>query len=168
VCIVSQITLSGGCMNTRKYTVKLTQKQRKNLQSMVSKGKHSARVIKRANILLLADKKYKGKDIARIVSITEVTISKLCRRFQNEGLDALYDKPRSGQPPKLDGKAEAKLTAIACSTPPQGHARWTVRLLADEMVRLELVDSICPKTVWSTLKKTTLNRGKNTNGVSST
>jgi len=152
-------------MHTREYRVNLTAKQRKTLNTIVSKGTRSARIIKRANILLLADKDYLGKDIADIVSVSQVTISKLCRRFQEEGLDVLYDKPRSGQPRKLDGKAEARLTAIACSTPPEGHARWSVRLLADELVRLEVVDSICPKTVWSTLKKTTLSRGKNTSGA---
>lgn len=152
-------------MHTRKYKVNLNRKQRKTLENIVSKGTNSARIIKRANILLLADKDYLGKDIASIVSVSQVTISKLCRRFQNEGLDVLYDKPRSGQPRKLDGKAEARLTAIACSTPPEGHARWSVRLLADELVRLELVDSVCPKTVWSTLKKTTLSHGKSTSGA---
>lgn len=153
-------------MYSGKYTIKLTSEERNALENIVSKGKHSARVIKRANTLLLADKKCRGKDIASTVSISHVTISKLYRRFQSEGLDILYDKPRPGQPRKLDGKAEAKLTAIACSTPPEGHARWTVRLLADEIVRLELVDSICPKTVWSTLKKTILNHGKNNSGAS--
>lgn len=155
-------------MHTRKYVVKLTANQQKTLKNIISKGNNSARIIKRANILLLGDKNYLGKDIANIVSVSQVTISKLCRRFQAEGLDVLYDKPRPGQPRKLDGKTEARLTAIACSTPPEGRARWSVRLLADEVVRLELVDSICPKTIWSTLKKTTLNRGKNTSGASPT
>ncbi len=152
-------------MRSRKYIVKLTAEQQKTLKDIVSKGNKSARIIKRANILLLADKNQSGREIANNVSVCQVMISKLCRRFQQEGLDVLYDKSRPGQPRKLDGKAEARLTALACSTPPEGHARWTVRLLADEVVRLELVDSICPKAVWSTLKKTTLNRGKNTSGV---
>ncbi len=104
-------------MNKNEYRVNLTSKQRKTLNTFVSKGIHSDSIIKQANILLIADKDYFGKNIADIVSVSQVTISKLCRRFQEEGLDVLYDKPRSDQPRKLIGKAEALLTAKACSTP---------------------------------------------------
>jgi transposase len=93
------------------------------------------------------------EEIAEALQISLLTIYNIRRRFQTEGLDLLYDKPHPGQPCKLDGKAEARLTAIACSTPPAGHARWSLRLLADELVRLEVVDTISHKTVGQVLKK---------------
>jgi transposase len=103
--------------------------------------------------------------IAQALSITPMTVYAIRRRFQTDGLGVLYDRPRPGKPRKLDGKAEARLTAIACSQPPSGHARWSVRLLADRLVQLEIVDRISHKTVWETLKKTTSSRGRNTSGA---
>lgn len=152
-------------MRKQKYSVSLSKKQRNELLSIVRKGTHSARVITHARILLMADKGILNKNIAQALSITTMTVYAVRSRFQTDGLGCLYDRPRPGKPRKLDGKAEARLTAIACSEPPKGHLRWTVRLLADRLVQLDIVDTISHKTVWETLKKTTLNHGKSTSGV---
>lgn len=152
-------------MRKQKYSVSLSKKQRNELLSIVRKGTHSARVITHARILLMADKGILNKNIAQALSITTMTVYTVRSRFQTDGLGCLYDRPRPGKPRKLDGKAEARLTAIACSEPPKGHLRWTVRLLADRLVQLDIVDTISHKTVWETLKKTTLNHGKSTSGV---
>lgn len=152
-------------MRKQKYSVTLSKTQRNELLGIVRKGTRSARVINHARILLMAEKGFLNKQIAQTLSITTMTVYAVRRRFQAEALGALYDQPRPGKPRKLDGKAEARLTAIACSKPPQGHSRWTVRLLADRLVELAVVDSISHKTVWETLKKTTSSRGKNTSGV---
>jgi putative transposase len=149
----------------QKYPVSLSRKQRKELLSIVSTGTRSARVINHARILLMAHEGMLNRIIAQTLSISSMTVYAIRRRFQTEGLGALYDRPRPGKPRKLDGKAEARLTAIACSEPPQGHARWSVRLLADRLVQLEIVDTISHKTVWETLKKTTSSRGRNTSGA---
>jgi transposase len=113
----------------------------------------------------MADEGRQNTLIAQTLSITTMPVYTVRRRFQTEGLGALYDRPRPGKPRKLDGKAEARLTAIACSEPPKGHERWTVRLLADRLVELDIVDSISHKTVWETLKKTTSSRGRSTSGA---
>ena len=152
-------------MRKPKYPVRLSRKQRKELHSIVSTGTHSARVINHARVLLMAHEGMRAAIIARTLSITAMTVYAVRRRFQTEELGALYDRPRPGKPRKLDGKAEARLTAIACSEPPQGHARWSVRLLADRLVQLDVVDTISHKTVWETLKKTTSSRGRNTSGA---
>lgn len=152
-------------MRKQKYPVTLSKTQRNELLNIVRKGTHSARVINHARILLIAEQGLVNKQIAQTLSITTMTVYAVRRRFQTEALGALYDQPRPGKPRKLDGKAEARLTAIACSTPPHGHSRWTVRLLADRLVQLDVVDAISHKTVWETLKKTTSSRGKNTSGA---
>jgi len=152
-------------MRKQKYPVSLSKKQRNELLSIVRKGTHSARVINHARILLMAEKGDRNKDIAEALSITIMPVYAVRHRFQTEALQALYDRPRPGKPRKLDGKAEARLTAIACSEPPKGHIRWTVRLLADRLVELDVVDAISHKTVWETLKKTTSSRGKNISGA---
>lgn len=153
-------------MRRQKYPVSLSAKQRDELVTIVRKGIHTARVITHARILLLAEKGMLNKQIAQALSISSVCVYAVRRRFQSEALGCLYDRPRPGKPRKLDGKGEARLTALACSEPPTGHKSWTMRLLADRMVELKLVDSISHKTVWETLKKTTSNRGKNNSGVS--
>lgn len=152
-------------MRKQKYLVKLSRTQRNELLNIVRKGIHSARVINHARILLMAEKGLLNKEIAQTLSISTMTVYAVRRRFQTEGLRALYDRPRPGKPRKLTGKAEARLTAIACSVPPEGRSRWTVRLLADRLVELDVVDSISYKTVWETLKKTTSSRGRNTSGA---
>ena len=92
--------------------------------------------------------------------------SRVRQRFVEGGLErALNDRPRPGQRRKLDGKQEAHLVAVACSSAPEGHTRWTLRLLADQVVKLEFTDSICRETVRQVLKKTNLSRGRRRNGA---
>jgi transposase len=150
----------------KKYHVKLSASQRRRLLQLVRKGKTSARVINRARILLLANAGKSDEEIAEALQVNVLTIHNIRRRFQTERLDLLHDQPRPGQPCKLDGKAEARLTAIACSSPPTGYVRWSLRMLADELVRLEVVDAISHKTVGQVLKKTISSRGKSSSGVS--
>jgi len=152
-------------MRAIKYAVRLSWKQRTELLALVRKGKHSARVITRARVLLLNDDDRSPKEICETLHLSRVTEYTLRRRFQDEGLEVLYDKPRPGKPRKLDGRAEARLTALACSPAPEGHERWSLRLLADKLVELEIVESISHKTVGEALKKTTSNSGKNSSGV---
>lgn len=153
-------------MRKQKYPVKLSKSQRKQLLGVVRTGTRSARVINHARILLMAEQGLSTKQIAQTLSLSGMCVYTVRSRFQTEGLACLSDRPRPGRPRILDGKAEARLTAIACSEPPSGHNRWTVRLLADRLVTLDVVDTISHKTVWETLKKTTSSRGKNTSGAS--
>lgn len=151
----------------KKHEVRLSASKRRQLLKLVHKGTISARVINRARILLLAHAGKTDEEIAATLQLSLLTIHNIRRRFQTEGLKLLYDQARPGQPCKLDGKAEARLTAIACSSPPTGHARWSLRLLADELVRVEVIDTISHKTVGQVLKKMSSSRGKSNSGVSS-
>lgn len=139
----------------QKYLVSLNSEERNLLKAFVDKGIHGAREIKKAKSLLLLDEGKKDKEIAEIVDFDPKTISRIRRSFCLNGINkTIKDKQRSGRPYKLDGKAEAKLTAIACSQPPEGYAKWTLRLLADKVVEMELVDSISHVSVGKALKKT--------------
>ena len=145
--------------------VQLTDADRKQLEKIVRSGKNKARVITRARILLMADRnqdKYRTQpEIAASLQISNTTVSATCRRYALKGLTAaLSEKPRPGQAPKITGDVEAKLVTLACSEPPEGHARWTLRLLRDELVRLEVVDSLSHVAVGNALKKTNLSLGR--------
>lgn len=146
-------------MAAKKYQVQLSEGEREFLHKFTSTGSRKARQIKRAHILLLSDESGTNasktdEQIAQALGISTSTVARVRGRFVQEGLgSALNEKPRPGQPPKLTGKQEAKLIAIACSTPPGGYARWSLRLLADKVVELDIVDSISYKTVGEVLKK---------------
>ena len=132
---------------------------------MVRSGKNKARVITRARILLMADRnrdKYKTQpEIAAALEVSNTTVSSTWRRYALNGLAAaLSEKPRPGQAPKIRGDVEAQMVTLACSEPPEGHARWTLRLLRDELVRLEVVDSLSHVAVGEALKKTNLSLGR--------
>ena len=149
-----------------KYVVRLTAGDRRQLERLVSSGKHPARALTRARILLRADAGAGGPgwDDARVAEALECgdrTVARVRRRYAEGGLDAaLHSKrPTGRQYRKLDGKQEARLVALACSEPPAGQARWTMKLLADRLAELAVVESIDPATVWRTLKKTTSSRG---------
>lgn len=144
----------------KTYVVSLSDAQREQLHALIAKGRESARTIRRAHTLLLADEGHSNQAIARMLHLTETTVHHTNRRFVAEGLDAaLYDRPRPGAERKLDGRGEAHLIALACSTPPEGHACWSLRLLAERIVQLKIVESISHETVRQTLKKTRSNRG---------
>ena len=146
-------------MSQKQFCVRLDEQKRKQLQKIVSQGKDSARKITRCRILLLADES-SGKtdeEISGSLGVCLATIFNIRRRFCQEGLErAITEGARSGQPPRFDGKALAKITAIACSAPPQGHARWSLRLLADRVVDLKIVEDISHQSVGNILKKTNL------------
>lgn len=158
-------------MAKKKYRVVLPPKKRKYLEHFVKTGKAKAREITHARILLFADESKKGNrkkdsEIAEDLQLCLRTVAATRERLIQGGLErALKDNPRPGQPPRLSGRDEAKLTAIACSSAPEGRSRWTIRLLADKLVELKIVDHIVPETVRKTLKKTTLNLGKRNSGV---
>lgn len=141
-----------------KNRVKLRPKEQALLKQIISKGSEKARKITRCRILLLA---HEGKTDTQIIGALRVarnTIRTVRFRYVREGLEkALNEQPRPGAPKKFTGGQKAKITAIACSHPPQGRNRWTLRLIADRVVELKMVDSISHQTVKRILKKTNSN-----------
>ena len=124
-------------MNIR-YRIDLDEAERAQLAKMLSGGKHAARRIKRAQILLAADAGISDEEITRTVSVSSSTVYRIKRRFVLSGLEsALSEEPRPGAARKLSGKETALLIATACSSPPQGRKRWTLELLADAMVHAD-------------------------------
>jgi transposase len=154
-------------MANQKHKVSLTQQEYDNLKAYVNTGVHSSRSIKRAQILLLASRGTSDPQLAERIGVCKATVYNIRRQYCTEGLQAaLTEKPRPGAPTKLTGREEARFSAIACSDPPLGRQRWTVRLLGDKLVELELVKSISPATVGTLLKKTRSSPGRNANGAS--
>lgn len=140
------------------HFVKLNDLERKDLAHFVSIGKRGAREINRARILLLADEGIKDREICKVLGISSQTVANLRKRFSESEyesiLEVIKDKPRSGRPIKIDSRVDANITAIACSTPPKGSVEWTLRMIADRLVKLEVIDSISHESVRSVLKKT--------------
>jgi hypothetical protein len=153
-------------MPQKKYLVTLTPDERADLSKLVSAGRRSARTITRARILLKADQADGGPAwddgrIAEALGCGRRTVERVRERLVERGLEAaLTHKPqdRPSRERKLDGAAEARLIALACSAPPDGRARWTLKLLADRMVELEVVDALSDETVRRALKKTNSSR----------
>jgi transposase len=141
---------------TRNPTfVRLTRKDRHSLKTLFRSGTGKNREQTRARILDLLDRKVPPAAIATTLSCALGTVSNVKRRYEREGLAAaLADKPRSGRPVEIDGTQRAKLTALACSTAPPGHARWTLRLLADKAVELGFVEHLSHSAAKEILKKT--------------
>jgi transposase len=150
----------------KKYRVTLTAAERDELEQLLAGGKADVRGLKHAQVLLKADQAEGGPawPDERIVAALDVgiaTVQRLRQRFVEEGLQAALSPYRVGQrlyQRKLDGEQEAKLIALACSTPPDARGRWTLRLLAGRMVELQHVDTLSPETVRQTLKKTRSSR----------
>ena len=146
----------------KKYLVTLTPEERQWLTALLSAGKRSALTITRARILLKADQApggpaWEDQDIARALDCSVRTVERVRQRFVERGLEpALGRKPqdRPSRERKFDGAAEARLIALACSQPPKGRARWTLKLLADRLVELEVFESVSDETVRRVLKKT--------------
>lgn len=136
------------------YLVKLFAQERTQLQTLLRGGKIAARTLNRAHVLLLADEGKIDLEIAAALHIGASTVERTRKRFVEGGLDAaLYEKPRVGHAPKLNDKQQAYLIALACSDPPEGRVRWTVRLLASRLVELGVTDAISRESVRRTLKK---------------
>jgi transposase len=145
----------------KRYPVRLTTSEREYLKGLMAAGTESARKLIHARILLKADQSEEGpawvdERIAEAVEVSQPTVSRVRKQYVVEGLDAALNRrpPRREYRRKLDGEQEAHLIAIACSSPPEGQARWTLHLLADRLVELEVVDSVSYQTVRRTLKKT--------------
>lgn len=162
--------------------IRLSKEERATLKKLVSSGTNQARVQTRARILLMAAERSvssrgNGKSgsrrrtnsnqvIAEALLLCDRTVSRVRQRFVEGGLDAaLYDKPRTGRPPEIDGAAEAKLVMLACSSPPQGRGAWTLQLLADKMVELGYVEHISDTWVMKRLKKTSSDPGRSRAGA---
>lgn len=137
-----------------KYIVTLTAEERQQLLEMTHQTKVSARRLKRAQILLLADDGHRDEIIAQMLYVGESTVHRTRQKFVDGGGEfALSEAPRLGGKRKLDGKAAAFLVATACSAPPQGKTKWTMQMLADRLVEVNLVEQISDETVRRTLKK---------------
>ena len=144
--------------------IHLKPNERIELEQLIKSGRQSTRVLSRARVLLLLDRSQgqarKISDVADAVLLTSSTVYQIKRRYFEEGL-SLQDKPRPGRPiTKMTGEVEAHLVALTCSDPPEGYDRWTLRLLADKLVSLDLVDSISHVAVSETLKKMNLSLGR--------
>ncbi len=148
------------------HQVKLKEEERERLNNYLRKGKSSARSVTRARILLLADAGRSDLEIVDALGTSKSTVARLRKKYCQEGLESiLNEKPRSGAPPKISGRAKARLTVLACSKPPEGRSGWTLKLLADKLVELKEVDSISTMSVSRILKKTRSSRGKRSSGV---
>lgn len=154
-------------MPQKKYLVTLSPEEREQLAGLLSAGKRSALTITRARILLKADQADGGPAwpddrIAEALDCGLRTVERVRQRFVERGLEEALGRKPQGRPSrerKLDGRAEARLIALACSQPPDGRATWTLQLLADKLVELKVVGSVCDETVRRVLKKTRSSRG---------
>lgn len=152
----------------KKYIVDLTTEERSDLEGRLRGGQISVRKVKRIQILLKADEDWSDERIAEAFDVGLSTVERTRRKFVERGLDGAITnrRPRREYPRKLDGKAEAHLIALMCGPAPAGYARWSLRLLADELVKIEGVEieDISYETVRQTLKKTNLSLGAKNNG----
>jgi len=144
--------------------------EKRELEGLISKGTHSSRLLRRARILLLADRSggtwNRYSTIAEMMHADVSTVSNICRHYVLSGLEAaLNEKPRPGRMPKITGDIEAQLIVLACSDPPEGQHRWTLKLLAGQLVELGLVESISEVAIYHRLKKTNLSPGKSRLGA---
>ena len=146
----------------KKYIVRLKDQERKELENIARKGKTQAYRIKHANILLAVDAdgpNLSDEDSAQIFVCHQNTVRNVRQRFVEQGIEVALERKKRDKPPrefKIDGEKEAQLIAIACSEPPAGRAKWTLKMLADKLVELDIVDTISDQTVRRTLKKTNL------------
>lgn len=155
-----------GLVMAKKYIVRLSEEERRELEALVKKGRSAARKRLHAEILLKADEgehgpAWKDADIIKAFDVDIRTVERVRQRLVEEGFETALNgrKQSRHKSPKLDGEQEAHLIALACSEPPAGYARWTLRLLAGRMVELEYTEGVSHETVRQVLKKTNLNRG---------
>ena len=151
----------------KKYKVTLTAEERQQLSELIAAGKAAAQKLAHARVLLKADAADGGPAwpdvrIAEAVEVSIATVERIRQRFVEQGLEAALGRKkqdRPSRPRKLDGRAEACLIALACSPPPEGRKDWTMQLLADKLVELQVVDAVCDETVRRALKKTRSSHG---------
>jgi transposase len=151
------------------YTIKLSETEVKELNGIISKGRHTSQAFRSAYILLNCDKGdysddtgIKNSEISKVLKVGERTIDRVKKKFIEEGFESVLERRPSIQNyrKKIDGDIEAKLVQLCCSEPPEGFAKWSLRLLADRMVELNYIDYISHVTVGEVLKKTNLSPGK--------
>jgi transposase len=153
-------------MPKEKYIVELNEAEKNELLEHINRGQTAARQIKRANILLLADKGKTDPEIVKSLHTSLATVHRTRQRFVEGNLEfALNEKRRSGRPLEFNEKQEAYLVALACSQPPEGQCNWTMQLLANRLIELQVVDKVSDETVRLRLKKTKSSPGNTTNGV---
>ncbi len=155
-------------MKQAKQVVRLTEEQRTELEGILSRGKHTAEKIKRAKVLLGLDEMSRYQNgpkrkymptyggIAGRSGVSEATVSKIAKRFAEEGFEAALDRRKRKVPaiqPIVDGEKEARIIALACSAPPKGYARWTLRLLESKVVELGIMEKVSDTTIGRVLKK---------------
>jgi transposase len=138
----------------KKQHVQLSEADRAYLEGLISKGELSAKVYRRALGLLELDRGQSFTAVSKILKVTIPTLSGWAAKYEESGLEVLHDQPRSGRPIEIAGDQRAKITALACSEPPEGYARWSLRLLADKAVELEYCEHISHTEVHEILKKT--------------
>ena len=151
----------------KKYKVTLTAEERQQLSALIAAGKAAAQKLAHARVLLKADAADGGPAwpdarIAEAVEVSIATVERVRQRFVEQGLDAALGRKKQDRPSRprtLDGQAEARLLALACSAPPEGRKEWTMQLLADKLVELQVVAAVCDETVRRALKKTRSSRG---------
>lgn len=148
----------------QNYVVNLSQEEREDLKTIARTGKASARIIRRAQILLWSDEGKEDKEIVELLDCSPMTVSSTRERWVQE--KRLEDLPRRGVKPLLDAKEASLLIALACSDAPEGRSEWTMQLLADKLVELKVVESISDETVRRVLKKTNSSLGKKNSGAS--
>jgi transposase len=145
--------------------VALSTEERTTLEQLLRRGKAGTRKLTRARILLKADEGLSDEEVAAALYVGTATVGRTRQRFVEENLGALDEHARPGAQRKLTGKPEAHVIAVACTPAPEGHARWTLRLLADKVVELGFADAIAHETVRQVLKKTSSNHGSSSNGA---
>ena len=152
-------------MPKKKHIVDLTAEERTTLEQLLQKGKSSARKLTRARLLLQADEGLTDEEIATALGVSIATVERTRQRFVEANLEALNELPRPGGQCKLSGKQEAHLIAVACTPAPSGYTRWTLHLLAEQVVELGFAASIARETVRQVLKKTPSSPGGTSSGV---
>lgn len=154
-----------------RYKIKLTEDEVKELKTIINKGSHTSQTFRTAYILLNCDEgeysdKVTNEQMSKVLKIGMRTIDRVKKRFIEEGLEGVLDRKKTSRvyDIKIDGDVEAKLVKLCCSDPPEGYAKWSLRLLADKMVEFNYVESISYVSVGNILKKTNLSLGKSKDG----
>jgi transposase len=150
----------------QQFPVPLDEEERHWLLTFINKGDSGVRTLKRAHMLLLASEGKNARQVAEALHACPQSVGNIRRKYAQGGIEAaLNDRPRPGGERKLTAKGEATLMALACSDPPDGRVDWTMQMLADKLIELNLVESISDETVRRTLKKTSSNRGRKSSGA---
>lgn len=153
-------------MPAKRYRIRLTHEERETLTALVNKGRGNARRMTRSRILLLADEDrddggWKDHDIASALGVSPRTVERTREKCVMQGIESAlnHTRPKKTKAPILDGEAEARLVQLACSSPPDGYERWSVRLLTAKFIELDIVERVSRETIRTTLKKMNLNLG---------